>query len=130
LFNRGWDVLLADDDLIVQEAVKHVAAGAGLRVMSATTGAQTFALAVAAQPDIIVLDIHFPDADGRDVLARLKADARTRHIPVLVWSARKLSDSDSRISLDLGAEDYVEKGAAQLLVRKLERVLFRLEESA
>jgi len=130
LFKRGWDVLLADDNLVVQEVVKQVAAKAGQRVTAATTGAQAFALAVLVQPDIIVLDIEFPDADGRDVLAKLKADARTRHIPVLVWSARKSSDSDSRISLDLGAEDYVEKGDAQLLVRKLERVLFRLKESA
>lgn len=130
MFKRGWDVLLADDNLVVQEVVKQVAAKAGQRVTAATTGAQAFALAVLVQPDIIVLDIEFPDADGRDVLAKLKADARTRHIPVLVWSARKSSDSDSRISLDLGAEDYVEKGDAQLLVRKLERVLFRLKESA
>ena len=130
MLSHGWNILLADDDLIVQEVVKCAAAKVGQRVIAATTGAQAFSLALSAQPDIIVLDIGFPDADGRDVLAKLKADARTKRIPVLVWSARKASDSDSRISLDLGAEDYMVKHDAQELIRKLERVLFRLDESA
>jgi CheY-like chemotaxis protein len=77
-----------------------------------------------------VLDIEFPDADGRDVLAKLKADPRTAAIPVLVWSGRKPSESESRIALGLGADDYVEKNDAQLLIRKLERVLLRFDEIA
>ncbi len=127
---RGWRVLLADDDLVVQEAVKCAAARAGHEVLAAITGAQALELAVSTQPDLIVLDIEFPDADGRDVLAKLKADARTARIPVLVWSGRKLNESDSRIALALGAEDYVEKSNAQLLIQKLERVLLRFDETA
>ena len=126
----GWRVLLADDDPVVQEAVKSAAALAGHRVIAATTGAQALELAFTMRPDLIVLDIEFPDADGRDVLAKLKADPRTAGIPVLVWSARKNCDSDSRIALALGAEDYVEKNDAHLLIRKLERVLLRFDESA
>jgi hypothetical protein len=48
-------------------------------------------------------------------------------IPVIVWSGRAGHPSDSRISLDLGAEDFVEKSDATLLIRKLERVLLRLD---
>jgi len=127
---RGLRVLLADDDLVVQEVVKTAAEKVGHQVTAATTGARAFELAVSLQPDVIVLDMEFPDADGRDVLAKLKADARTRNIPVVVWSGSRGNDSDSRISLALGAEDYVEKNEASLLLLKLERVLFRLEESA
>ena len=94
-----------------------------------TTGASVLALAAEAQPDIIVLDMAFPDADGRDVLKRLKAHKSTAHIPVVVWSGRAGHDSDGRISLDLGAEDYVEKDDAKLLILKLERVLLSLDES-
>ena len=126
----GWRILLADDDPVVQEAVKSAAGLAGHRVIAATTGAQALELAVTMRPDLIVLDIEFPDADGRDVLAKLKADPRTASIPVLVWSGRKNCDSDSRIALDLGAEDYIEKSDAHLLMRKLERVLLRFDESA
>jgi CheY-like chemotaxis protein len=59
--------------------------------MAATAGAQAFALAVSPQPDFIVLDIGFPDADGGDVLAKLKADTFTAHIPVRAWSDSKLT---------------------------------------
>ncbi|MEI9938816.1 MAG: response regulator [Pseudomonadota bacterium] len=127
---RGWRVLLADDDAIVQEVVRCAAERAGHQVIAATTGAQALELAITTQPDLIVLDIEFPDADGRDVLAKLKAEGRTAHIPVLVWSGRKVNDSDSRIALALGAEDYVEKNDVELLIRKLERVLLRFDETA
>jgi len=121
-------VLLADDNEALQVAVRRVAESRGHQILRATTGATAFTVALEAQPDVIVLDMAFPDADGRDVLRKLKNDARTAHIPVLVWSGRSGHESDSRISLDLGAEDYVEKSDAQLLLRKLERVLLRLDE--
>ena len=123
----GRRILLADDDEVVQEVVKVVAERLGHSIIQATTGAAALALAVSAEPDLIVLDMAFPDADGRDVLGKLKSDRRTSHIPVVVWSGgREGRESDSRISLDLGAEDYVNKGDAELFVRKLERILLRI----
>ncbi|MEI9940954.1 MAG: response regulator [Pseudomonadota bacterium] len=120
-------ILLADDNISIQKVVKRVAEKNGHEVLEVTEAAAVVPLAASSQPDVIVLDINFPDADGRDILARLKADPRTSNIPVIVWSGRKGHESDSRIALELGAEDYVEKNDAQLLVRKLERVLFRLK---
>jgi CheY-like chemotaxis protein len=120
--------LLADDNASIQKVVKRVAEKYGHELIQVTEGMAVLAAAASSRPDVIVLDIEFPDADGRDVLARLKADPRTSSIPVVVWSGRKGHDSDSRISLELGAEDYVEKNDAQLLVRKLERVLLRIVE--
>jgi DNA-binding response OmpR family regulator len=118
-------ILLADDDAGVQLAVQRVAAKRGHEVISATRGARVVESAARENPDIVVLDIEFPDADGRDLLAELKRDPRTAHIPVLIWSGRKGHASDSRISLELGAEDYVEKSDAQLLIRKVERTLLK-----
>jgi len=63
--------------------LRRVAEKHGHKVIGAITGAAAFGLAASAQADLIVLDIEFPDADGRDVLAKLKADARTAHIPVV-----------------------------------------------
>ena len=77
----GRRVLLADDDAVVQEVVRCAAAKVGHQVTAATTGARAFELAVSMQPDLIVLDIQFPDADGRDVLAQLKRDPRTSKSP-------------------------------------------------
>ena len=121
-------ILLADDNEAVQKAVAHIAAKHGHEVIRATRGATVLELVVSSHPDVIVLDLEFPDADGRDILGSLKADPRTCQVPVVIWSGRQGHESDSRISLELGAEDYVEKSDAQLLLRKLERILLRLDE--
>ena len=123
-------ILLADDDPTVQRAALRVATEFGHEVVQVRTGMAVLAIALQQKPDLIVLDIGFPDADGRDLLAQLKADVRTAQIPVLVWSARHDHESERRIALSLGAEDYVEKTDAQLLMRKIERLLYRLKSSA
>jgi len=119
--------LLADDNPSIQKVVKRAAEKLGHELIQVTEGAAVVTTAAASQPDVIVLDIEFPNADGRDLLAHLKADPRTAKIPVIVWSGRKGHDSDSRISLELGAEDYVEKNDAELLLCKVERVLLRTD---
>ena len=122
-------ILLADNNESVQRIVREMAQGRGHVLVKATTGASALLVAIETQPDVIVLDLALPDADGRDVLRQLKMNRETAHIPVVVWSGRQGHESDSRISLDLGAEDYVEKDEddAQLLLLKLERVLLRLD---
>jgi two-component system KDP operon response regulator KdpE len=121
----GRRILFADDDVGVQRALKRVAEKNGFELVPVLVGADVYEVALAEMPDLIVLDIHFPDADGRDVLSRLKANACTRAIPVVVWSGRD-PESDRRIALDLGAEDYVEKRDPSTLLPKIERVLLRL----
>ena len=125
---EGRYILLADDDERVQRAVTRVAEKNGYQVIHVTVGGDVVARAAEEKPEIIVLDISFPDADGRDILTALKADARTADIPVLVWSgAVRDPESDRKIALGLGAEDYVEKVDAQTLLRKIERVLLRID---
>ena len=119
-------ILLADDDESLQNLVKRAVEKHGHELIGVTEASSVLTVAATSQPDVIVLDIEFPGADGRDLLANLKADARTSGIPVIVWSGRRSNDSDSRISLELGAEDYVEKNDPALLIRKLERVLLRV----
>jgi CheY-like chemotaxis protein len=120
-------ILVADDNERLQRAVKRAAELGQFEVVAATKGAEVLPLAVQTNPDAIVLDVAFPDADGRDVLAQLKADPKTAAIPVIVWSGRREASSDRRIALDLGAEDYLEKVDADALIRKVERVLLRFK---
>jgi CheY-like chemotaxis protein len=124
---RSRRILLADDNEVLQAAVERLAELRGHQVIRATTGASTLTIAIDAQPDLIVLDMAFPDADGRDILLKLKRDERTAKIPVLVWSGRTDPGSESRISLDLGAEDHMEKAGAQPLLLKIERMMLRLD---
>jgi len=120
-------ILLADDDPAVHRMVQRVAADFGHTLIPVKKGVAVLAMALESKPDLIVLDIGFPDADGRDVLAQLKAEPRTAQIPVLIWSGRHDLDSERRIAISLGAEDYVEKTDAQLLMRKIERLLLRIQ---
>jgi DNA-binding response OmpR family regulator len=96
----------------------------GYRVAEATTAAELERSLRARRPALMVLDIQLPDADGRDVLAKLKKAPATADIPVLVWSGR-FPDSDRLIALELGAEDFVEKGPPSQLLTKIERILLR-----
>ncbi|HYP99387.1 MAG TPA: response regulator [Polyangiaceae bacterium] len=123
-------ILLADDDPAIHRMVQRVAADFGHQLIQVKKGVAVLAMALESKPDLIVLDIGFPDADGRDVLAQLKADPRTSTIPVLVWSGRHDLDSERRIAISLGAEDYVEKTDAALLMRKIERLLLRLRDES
>jgi putative two-component system response regulator len=59
-------------------------------------------------PDLVLLDVMMPDLDGIEVCRRLKADPRTRHVPVIFLTAMAGSD-DERIGLEAGAVDYITK---------------------
>ena len=127
--SAGARILVAEDNPLLQKLVKRSFEREGYVVAQATTAAEMTSELAKATPDLIVLDVGLPDADGRDLLAKLKKDPKTLSIPVIVWSGRD-AESDRRIALDLGAEDYVEKGPASELVRKIERLLFRLQMQA
>ncbi len=120
-------ILLADDDPAMQRMVQKVATDFGHELVQVRRGMAVLSTALEVLPDLIVLDVGFPDADGRDLLAQLKAEPRTSAIPVLVWSGRHDLDSERRIAISLGAEDYVEKTDAALLMRKIERLLLRIK---
>lgn len=120
-------VLIADDNAPLQRVVRRVFEQEGYVVLQLLDGADLLEQAAVAKPDVIVLDVGLPNADGRDLLSCLKRDPRTALIPVVVWSGRD-ADSQRRIALDLGAEDFIEKGTAHELVAKIERILFRLRE--
>jgi DNA-binding response OmpR family regulator len=121
----GARILVAEDNEALQSLVKRAFEREGYVVVSALTAAEMMAEIAREKPDVIVLDVGLPDGDGRDLLAALKKASRTRSIPVVIWSGRE-TESDRRIALELGAEDYLEKGPASELVGKIERVLLRV----
>jgi putative two-component system response regulator len=79
------------------------------QTLVANSGARALAIARGPQrPDIILLDIMMPEMDGYEVLRQLKADALTRHIPVIFLTA-KSEVEDETLGLELGAVDYITK---------------------
>jgi two-component system, OmpR family, KDP operon response regulator KdpE len=123
----GTKILVAEDNENLQSLAKRAFEKEGYIVTQAFSGLDLARELARSLPDIIVLDIALPDADGRDLLSALKKDQRTARVPVVVWSARD-AESDRRIALELGAEDYVEKGPPSVLVTKVERLLWRINE--
>lgn len=80
-------VLVVDDDEAQGYAIVRMLQFAQYRVIRATTGAEAVAAISGQQPDLIMLDINLPDANGFVIAQRLKADPNTRHVPVVFHSA-------------------------------------------
>jgi DNA-binding response OmpR family regulator len=102
-------VLLAEDDVDVQNLVRHVLEADGCSVEVACDGEQALRLCSTQRPDLLVLDIMMPRLTGFEVLSRLRASGPSgRAIPVLVLSARG-SETDIVTGFELGVADYVTK---------------------
>jgi DNA-binding response OmpR family regulator len=121
-------ILLVEDNEMLVAMFQRALEREGYDVTVAVSGVEMMKVVYSSRPDLIVLDVGLPDADGRDLLAALKKDPRTRHVPVIIWSGRD-TDSERRIALDLGAADYVQKGPPSTLVPKIEAILRRIPES-
>ncbi|MFZ2986562.1 PAS domain-containing hybrid sensor histidine kinase/response regulator [Ideonella sp.] len=88
--------------MIVAELVQR---RGGIRFEGACSGAEGLALAQTLQPDLVLLDMHLPDAHGREVLARLRAESGTAAIPCIALSANALP-ADIEAALAEGFADY------------------------
>ena len=108
-------ILVIDDEPQIHRFLRPALEAAGYRVERADTAAEGLRLAASRAPDAVLLDLGLPDADGHDVLARLRAFS---DVPVIVLSARD-RESEKIAALDGGADDYVEKPFAvgELLAR-------------
>lgn len=95
-------------------------------VCTADNGPKALELARLEQPDVILLDVMMPGMDGYEVCRRLKADAATRHIPVVMVTA--LDQSEDRIKgLDAGADDFLTKPVDEVSLFARVRSLLRLK---
>jgi two-component system, OmpR family, KDP operon response regulator KdpE len=122
-------ILVADSDAALLRRVTSLAKSEGYATVTTERGASVVALALQHHPELIVLDVAFPDADGRDLLQLIKHDERLSNIPVLMWSERDY-DSDRRIALELGAADYLPKSDSVMLMPKIARVLLHAKRES
>lgn len=103
------NLLYIEDNLSNITLVEHLLHDqAGLKLGTTTQGLLGLELAARDQPDLILLDVHLPDIDGHEVLTRLKANPRTRDIPVVVLSADATTPQIERLKA-AGAADYLTK---------------------
>lgn len=108
-------ILVIDDELQMQRALRKILDQNGYSVVIAATGEDGLALAAANPPDAIILDLGLPDMDGTEVCQKLRAWTQT---PIIVLSARD-DQRQKVLALDKGADDYLTKpfGVDELMAR-------------
>ncbi len=122
-------ILVVDDEEDILELVSYNLAKEGYKIEKADSGEKAIAAAKSVVPNLILLDIMLPNIDGLEVCRRLKADTKTRHIPIVMLSA-KGEDADIVSGLELGAEDYITKPfSPRVLIARVRAILRRKKPS-
>jgi diguanylate cyclase (GGDEF)-like protein len=105
---RKRKVLLIDDEVTLLDVMKTNLEIEGYEVATSMRGETGLASAVVDQPDLIILDIMMPDVDGWEICRRLRADQRTRYIPIIMLTA--LDETHNIVKgFESGADDYLSK---------------------
>lgn len=101
-------ILVVDDTPTITEFVQYVLEEKGYKTIACNNGTQALVMAQEYRPDLILLDIMMPDVDGYIICSQLKADRKTRDIPVIFLSALN-SQFDKIKAFKCGAVDFVTK---------------------
>src|SRR6266496_2613431 len=104
----GRNILIIEDESDVADLLTLNLRKAGFRISTAADGASGLQKARDDRPDFIVLDLMLPKMLGLEVCRILKSDTATRHIPILMLTA-KAEEIDRIVGLEFGADDYVTK---------------------
>jgi two-component system, cell cycle response regulator DivK len=116
-------ILIVDDYQDAREMYAEYLEFSGFRVVEARNGAEALEKALELLPSVILMDLSLPVMDGWEATRRLKADARTRVIPVVALTGHAL-DGHSREAQDAGCDAYVTKPCLpDALVREVQRML-------
>lgn len=121
-------ILVVEDDPPVQRAIARVLEREGHDMRLIDRGGEFFDAIQSFGPDLVLLDIRLPEADGRTLLTELRARPGTRRLPVILMSALG-SEADRAIGLDLGADDYLSKPFGPLELAARIRACLRRQES-
>ena len=104
-------ILVVEDNDMNMQLVEFLLEEGGFHILKATSGEEALALTRAADgsaPDLILMDIHLPGMDGLSVVRAMKADARTRRIPILALTAHAMRGDKDRF-LEAGCDGYISK---------------------
>lgn len=101
-------VLVVEDDPDVRDLVALSLQQAGFRVLAQSNGEMALALALAEQPDVVILDWMLPGMSGVEVCQRVRSDPRGKDIAVLLLTSRA-QEHDIDLGFDAGANDYMVK---------------------
>ena len=121
-------LLVVDDEEDLLELVRYNLSKDGYAVECVATGEEALKSARREPPDLIVLDLMLPAVDGLEVCRRLKADTKTRDIPIIMLTA-KSEESDMIAGLERGADDYIAKPFSPRVLTARVKALLRRQEA-
>jgi len=101
-------IVVVEDEQAIQDVVAYNLRREGYEVLLAGDGDEGLALIQSKRPALVILDLMLPGIDGLSICQQLRADAKTRSIPLMILSAKE-EESDIVIGLSLGADDYLAK---------------------
>ncbi|HAS81600.1 MAG TPA: DNA-binding response regulator [Verrucomicrobia bacterium] len=104
----GERILVIEDEADIQELIRFNLEKENYKVSCHPSGEAGLKAALAAPPDLVLLDLMLPGMDGLSVCRRLRADDKTRDVPVIMLTA-KSAEADIVAGLELGADDYITK---------------------
>ena len=115
-------ILVVDDEPPILELVRYTLEDEQIRVLEASDGAQALEAALAARPDLILLDVQMPRLDGLEVCRRLRADPALAGTRIVMLTAAG-QDADRARGLAAGADEYLTKPFSPLALFTLVRSL-------
>ena len=105
---KGVKILVADDELDLQWALRHSLHDAGYQVFTAGNGREALGLVYKHNPSLLILDINMPELTGLEVCRQLRRDSRFAALPIIFLTVE--SRIENRVNgLDSGCDDYVVK---------------------
>ncbi len=119
-------ILIVDDQPLTRELMTLIVQAQGYKTLVATNGEEALAIAAKRPVDLVILDVVMPGMDGFEVARRLRAEERTRTLPIVIVSA--LEDKESRIKgLAEGADDFLARPVDRLELKIRLQNLLRMK---
>ena len=122
-------IVIVEDDEDIANSIGYNLEREGFRVRLAANGEDALNLILDRPPNLVLLDLNLPHMNGFELCRRLRAEASTARVPVLMLTARA-EESDKVLGLNLGADDYITKPfSMRELVARVNAALRRAEGS-
>ena len=122
-------IFIVEDDENIREMESYALKNSGYEVKGFLDGASMLAELENGMPKLIMLDIMLPGEDGLSILKKLRADERTKRIPIMMVTA-KTTELDKVRGLDMGADDYLSKPFGIMeMVSRVKALLRRFERT-
>lgn len=103
-----WNVLVVEDHDSTRDILERRLTRAGCRVLSLAEGREVLGTVRRERPDLVIMDVRLPDADGLELTRQIKADPATAGIPVAILTA-SAREEDARLARETGCDAFLTK---------------------